>query len=120
MCYPYYCLFTLFMSFLIPVYIISFLLTCYMHMHFPVYSYTFIRSSNSLDLHIQICGYLLLIRFLERITGILRSQSSLLLDLFSVFSFSSLLYRFPDSMHWTHAYSISLSYVIMCGSLYVT
>jgi len=92
-----------------------------MHMLFPVYSHTFTRSSDSLDLHIQICGSLLLIRFLERITGILRSQSSLLLGhFFSVFSVSSLFHRFHDSMHWTHAYSIFFSYIIMCGCLYVT
>ena len=98
-----------------------YLLTCYMHMHFPVYSYTFTKSSDSLDLHIQICDYLLLIRFLERITSILRSQSSLLLDhLFSVFSVSFLFHCFHDFMNWTHAYSIFFSYVIMCGCLYVT
>ena len=78
----------------------------YMHVHLPLYSHTFTKSSDSLNLHIQICDYLLLIRLLERITGILRSQSSLLLDyLFSVFSVSSLFHRFHDSMHWTHAVS---------------
>jgi len=51
-----------------------------MHMHFPGYSYTFNRSSNSLDLHIQISGYLLLIRYMERITYILRSRSPSLLN----------------------------------------
>ena len=41
------------MSFLISVYTFFYLLTYYIHMHFPVYSYTFTRSSNSLDLHIR-------------------------------------------------------------------
>ena len=57
-------------------FICSFICMCIL----PVYSYTFTRSSDSLDLHIQICSCLLLIRFFERITCILRSQSSLLLD----------------------------------------
>ena len=73
---------------------------------FPFYSHTFTRSSDSLGLHIQICDYLLLIRFLERSAGILRSQSSLLFDqLFLIISVSSLFHRFHDSMHWTHTVS---------------
>ena len=107
--YPHYCLFSLFMPFLIPVYTFFYLLTCYMHMHFSVYSYTFIRSSDSLDLHIQIYNYLLLIRYWERITNILRSRSSLLLDhLFSIFFVTSLFHCFHDSMYWTHTCSIPL------------
>ena len=69
----YICL--LFLSFF-SIYFL-YLLTCYMHVHISFYPYTFTRSSDSLDLHIQICGYLLLIRYLERITGILRSWSSI-------------------------------------------
>ena len=90
-------------------------------MHFPIYSYTFTRISDSLDLHIKICGYLLLIRYWERITGVLRSQGSLLLDhLFSVFSVSFLFYCFHDSMHWTLACSLPLFicyhvWIFICG-----
>ena len=58
-----------------------------MCVHLPFYSYTFTRSSGSLNLHIQIFDYLLLIRYLERITCILRSQISLAWHPFSVFSY---------------------------------
>ena len=56
------------------------MLTCYMWMHFLVYSYTFTRSSDSLNLYIQICDYLLLIRYLERIADISRSIEFSLFD----------------------------------------
>ena len=47
-------------------------------MYLPFYFYTLIRSSDFLDSHIQIHVYfILLISYLERITGILRSRSSL-------------------------------------------
>jgi len=53
------------------------MLTRYMHMHRPLYSHTFIGSFEFVDLHIQVHVYsILLIRYLERITDILRSQSS--------------------------------------------
>jgi len=58
---------------------------------FP-YSYTFTRSSDSLDLHIPICDYLLLIRYLEWITGIPRSIKFSLFDTDIVTLFYS--YRF--------------------------
>ena len=70
-----------------------YLLTCYLHMHFPVYSYTFTRSSDFLDLHIQICGYLLLTRHWEMITGIWRNPEFSLLD--SPVSVSFLLFFIP-------------------------
>ena len=94
----------LFMPFLIPVYIFSYLFTCYMHMHFPVYSYTFTRSSDSLNLHIQICSYLLLIRYLERITCVTRSWSLSFLD-----------YRYSCSfihvIFWFYLYRVQLSFL---------
>jgi len=55
-----------------PGYFFHSMLTHYMHMHFLFYSCTFTRSSDFLDLHIQIWSYLSLIRYLERITCILR------------------------------------------------
>ena len=73
-CYPHYCLFTLFISFLIPVYIIS--LSAYMlYAHVLSCLFTFTKNSDSLDLYIQICGYLLLIKYLEMITCVMRSWS---------------------------------------------
>ena len=72
-------------------YIFFIVCSLYMHVHFPLCSYIFSKSSDSLNLHIQIDDYLLLIRYLERITCILRSWSSLTWYPFSVFSFFSLL-----------------------------
>ena len=64
---------------------------------FSVYSYTFTRSSDSLNLYIQIRGYLLLIRYLERITCIYEELSLSFLD-----------YR----------YSCSFIHIIFCFYLY--
>jgi len=78
-CYPHYCLFTYSCHFLFSLYyyhMFTFICMCI----FPVYSHTFTGSSDSLNLHIQICGYLLLIRYLERITCVTRSWSPSLLD----------------------------------------
>jgi len=36
------------------LYLYHYMLICYMHVYLPLYSYTFIGSSNSLDLHIQV------------------------------------------------------------------
>ena len=71
-----------------------FLVCSHLYSHvFPFFSYTFTRSSDSLDLHIQIQGYLLLIRYLERIIFTLRSWlESLPFD-----------YRYPYSfIHISH------------------
>ena len=65
-----------------------------MHVNFPLYSYTFTRSSNSLNLYIQICGYLLLIKYLERITGILRNLEFSLFD----YRYSCLTFISVDSL----------------------
>ena len=106
------------MSFLIPVYIYFFLYlhTCCMHMYFSVYFYTFTRSSDSLNLHIQICGYLLLIRFLARITGILRSQRSSHSIIFSRY-FLSLFY---SMLSWFYALGSCLFYFLfLCHHLWM-
>ena len=59
-----------------PVYIFPSMLTHYTHVHLSFYFCTLIGSSDSLDLHIQAYGcYILLIRFLERITSIWGVQS---------------------------------------------
>ena len=79
-----------------------------MHMHFPVYSYTFTRSSDSLNLHIQIYGYLLLIRFLERITGILRSR---VISYSIIFSRYSRLFFIP-LLSWFYALDLCLFYFL--------
>ena len=53
---------------------ICFLIFSHLYSHpFPFYSYTFTRSFDSLDLHIQIWGYLLMTMYLERITCTLRN-----------------------------------------------
>jgi len=65
----------LFMSFLIPVYIMIICSHLYACAFSPFFSYTFTRSSDSLNLYIQIRDYLFLIRYLERITCTLRSWS---------------------------------------------
>ena len=92
-----------------------------MHMYFPVYSYTFTRSSDSLNLHIQICGYLLLIRFsgedhkhLEEPEFRLTRSSFLGISLSLLYSIAFM------TLYWVNDYSISFSYVIMCKCLYVT
>ena len=90
----------------------------FMHVHLPLYSYTFTRSSNSLDLHIQICGYLLLVRYLERITYITRSLMFTLFDpgysSCPPFIFS----HFLDSLYIGLSTSSFLySSVIMCAHL---
>jgi len=36
------------------------MLTRYIHVHFPLYSYTLIGSSDSLNLHIQAYGYFII------------------------------------------------------------
>jgi len=123
---PYYCPFTFCMLFqsYFSIYFL-YLLTCYMHVRLPLYSYTFTRSFDSLNLHIQICGYLLLNRYLERITYILRSWSPLAWHPFSIFScFFLYSYCFHDSMHWTHACSIPLficyhvcSFICYCSDI---
>jgi len=88
-----------------------YLLTCYMHMHFPVYSYTFTRSSDSLDLYIQIYGYLMLIRYLEKIICTLRNWSPSLLD----YRYSC---PFVHVISWFYLYCIQLPflYYIHCKS----
>jgi len=95
------------------------LLKCYMHVHFSFYSYTVTRSSDSLNLHIQICGYLLLIRYLERITGILRNLEFSLFD----YRYSCLTFIPVDSLFSIYitfsCHSILYSYDIMSGHLYV-
>ena len=96
-------------------FIYSFICMCI----FPVYSYTFTGSSNSLDLYIQICDYLLLIRHLERIIGILRNLEFSLLD----YWYSYLTFISIDSLFYIYItfsyHSITYSYDIMCGHLYV-
>jgi len=98
---------------------ILYLLTYYMHMHFPVYHYTFTRSSNSLDLHIQTCEYLLLIMYSVRSTSILRSQSSLsrspFLDIFSLLYSIVFIILCIGLMLVLFLYSS----VILCAHLYV-
>ena len=68
------------------------MLTCYIHVHLPLYFYTFTRSSDSLNL--QICGYLLLIRYLERITYILRNLKFSLFD----YRYSCLTFIYVESL----------------------
>ena len=80
------------------------LFTCYMHVHLSLSSYTFTRSSDSLDLHIQICDYLLLIRYLERITCVTSSWSLSFLDYRYSFSFIYVISYF-------HLYRIQLSFL---------
>ena len=79
---------------------------------FPVYSYTFTRSSDSLNLHIQICGYLLLIRYLERITCVTRRWSLSFLD-----------YRYSCSfihvISWFYLYRIQLSFSFLYSSVII-
>jgi len=80
----------------IPVYILSSGHT-FMHVHLLLYSYTFIRISDSLDLHIQICGYFIA----DKVFG--GSQASwgarvLLLDHLSRY-FLSLLYSIAFMIH---------------------
>ena len=91
------------------------MLICYLHVHFLLYSYTFTRSSDSLNLHIQICGYLLLIRYLERIMSILRNLEFSLSD----YRYSFLTFISVDSVFFIYitfsCHSISYSYDIMCG-----
>jgi len=73
-------------------------------MHFLVYSYTFTRSPDSLNLHIQIRGYLLLIRYMERITYISRSWSPFLID----YRYS---YSFIHVISWFYLYRIPLPFL---------
>ena len=80
------------------------MLTCYMHVHLPLYFYTPTRSFDSLDLHIRICGYLSLIRYLERITCILRSWSPSLLDYWYSCSFVHVIF-------WFYLYRIQLPFL---------
>ena len=68
--------------------------TLFMHVHPSFYSYTFTRSSDFLNLHIQICGYLKLIRYLERITGILRNLKFSLFD----YRYSCLTFIYVESL----------------------
>ena len=103
-CYPHYCLFTLFMPFLISVY--TFSLSAHMlyaHALFNLF-HSFTRSFDSLDLHIQICGYLLLIRYLERITCVMRSWSLSFLDHKYSCSFILLI-------SWFYLYHVQLSFL---------
>jgi len=75
------------------------------------FSYTLIRSlPDDPEFVLSDTGcFMLLIRYWERITSIIWSRSSLLLDhLFSVFSISFLFHFFHDSMQWTHSCFIPL------------
>jgi len=85
----------------------QYILSSYAHMlyvraPFPLFLHIH-GSSDSLDLHIQICGYVLLIRYLERITGILRNME---LSLF-VYQYSFLTFISVDSLFSTY---ITFSY----------
>ena len=107
----------LFMSFLISVYIMIICLHLYTCASF-FYSYTFTRSSDSLDLHIQIRGYLLLIRYLEMITRNLRSWSLSLPD----YGYPSLLscYSLILSISYPVIISYSCSYAIFVLDIYMS
>jgi len=83
---------------LFSVYIFHHMYTLFLHVHLPLYSYTFTRSSDFLDLHIQICGYVLMIRYLERITGILRNLEFSLFD----YRYSCLTFISVDSLFSTY------------------
>ena len=90
-----------------------------MHVHLPLYFYTFTRSSDSLDLHIQICGYLLLVRYLERIAGILRNLEFSLFDYrYFVLTFNSVDSLFSIYIIFS-CHVIPYSCDIMCGHLYI-
>ena len=73
-----------------------YLLTFYMYMLFSVYSYIFTRSSDSLDLHIQICGYLLW-SGIWRGLHVLRGAGA---SIFLIIGILPLLFTlFPDSIY---------------------
>jgi len=101
-------------------YILSSYAHSYIHVHLPFYSYAFIRSSDSLNLHIQICDYLLLIRYLKRNTGILRNlKFSLFIYWFSYLTFTSV-----DSLFSIYIYHFQLLFhsfihLLSCVDIYI-
>ena len=98
---PYSLLITvLFMSFSYLVYLHDSII--YDHMIYArapsLYSYTLIESFGSLDLHVQVYGcYILPIRYLQRITKIMRSLEFSLFDYW--YSYSLLFCHFLDSWY---------------------
>jgi len=80
-----------------------------MHMHLPLYSYTFIKSSDSLDLHIQVYGYFITDQvFVEDHMLYEELQFSYLIVLSQYFLTFLYSYCFHNFVHWTHICSISL------------
>ena len=94
--------------------------TCICMCIFSVYSYTFTRSSDSLNLHIQICGYLLLIRYLERITCVTRSWSLFFLDHTYSYSFIHVIPRFYLSISCPVVISFLCSSAIIVLDIYMS
>ena len=93
--------------------LITFIFTC-----LSFYSYKFTRSSDSLNLHIQICSYLLLIRYLERITSMLRNLKFFLFDyLYSYLTFIPVDFLF--STYITFSCHFILYQRVSCVHLYV-
>ena len=92
---------------------ISYSAHIYMHMHSLFYSYIFTKSSDSLNLHIQIWGYLLLIRYLERIADISKSIEFSLFDYwYSHFFYSCHFLWFQT--YGTHYLFYSFLYLLSC------